>query len=76
MDGSFVEGMSRRFDKKRDGRSGKNDAPPTRDYWYGNHGRRWAGRGRKDPYKSWKKTRKLHYRIVDGSSQPEQQSDG
>jgi hypothetical protein len=29
-------------------------APPTRDYWYGVHGRRWGGRGRKDDYRCWK----------------------
>lgn len=33
----------------------KNLAPPTAKYWHGSNGRRWAGRGRKNPHRSWKK---------------------
>lgn len=29
-------------------------APPTQDYWYGNNGRRWAGKGRKADNRNWK----------------------
>lgn len=32
-------------------------APPTADYWYGTGGRRWAGKGRKAPLRSWKRNR-------------------
>lgn len=33
-------------------------APPTRLYYYGEYGRRWAGKGRKYPHRSWKERRK------------------
>lgn len=38
-------------------------SPPTHNYWYGTHGRRWAGRGKKAPWKNWKSKRLTKYHV-------------
>jgi hypothetical protein len=60
-DGSNMVGMHRRFLDPQTPRDKANVAPPTHDYWYGTNGRRWGGRGRKNPHRSWKKKRKTQY---------------
>lgn len=51
------EGMKkRRITDKNPG------SPPTHDYYYGTHGRRWAGRGKKAPWRSWKAKRTTQYK--------------
>lgn len=49
-------GMNRRGEYEGRG------APPTAKYWYGSGGRRWAGKGRKAPLRSWKRDRKTQWK--------------
>ena len=45
-------------------------APPTAKYWYGTGGRRWAGKGRKAPLRSWKRERDTQWK-PEGDAGPE-----
>ncbi|MBY3433761.1 hypothetical protein HFN89_06315 [Rhizobium laguerreae] len=52
-------GMNRRGEYEGRG------APPTAKYWYGTGGRRWAGKGRKAPLRSWKRDRDTQWKEGD-----------
>jgi len=64
------EGMKRRIQY-----DSKHLAPPTRYYWYGTLGRRWAGRGRKNPGRNWKYTTKLPKQWLCNELRKEEQQD-
>ena len=55
-------GMKRRYQYEGHG------APPTAHYWYGTGGRRWAGKGRKAPLRSWKRWRKDQWQEGSGKT--------
>lgn len=46
-------------------------APPTAKYWYGTGGRRWAGKGRKAPLRSWKRDRGTQWKEEESNLPPE-----
>jgi len=50
--------------KKRKFTDRNPGSPPTHLYWYGSHGRRWAGIGKKAPWKNWKTKRRTQYNPV------------